>query len=279
MSIVAISETAGSLGNEIGRRLAERLGYRFADREIIAKASERFGENVTDLRHGVEEKPTLWERFTDTQHRYKAYVEAIILEMAGGDNVVLAGLASTIVLRPVSHALRVRANAPERIRADRVEQQQGLTREAAVDHVRQTDHERAARVKFLYHVNVDDPFLYDLVGEHGTADGGRGSPAPSRSAAAAAVSDLGRVPAPAHRPRHRGGSEGRLQGEPDDRPTACVRLRQRRLRVSERRRGWGGREEGRPGDGGEDSWGQRDSQRDHRHSARPEGHRLVSPGA
>ena len=133
MSIVAISETAGSLGNEIGRRLAERLGYRFADREIIAKASERFGENVTDLRHAAEEKPTLWERLTDTQHRYKLFVEAIILEMAGGDNIVLAGLSSAIVLRPVSHALRVRANAPERIRADRVEQQQGLTREAALE--------------------------------------------------------------------------------------------------------------------------------------------------
>ena len=174
MSIVAISETAGSLGNEIGRRLAERLGYRFADREIIAKASERFGENVTDLRHAAEEKPTLWERLTDTRHRYKLFVEAIILEMAGGDNVVLAGLASAIVLRPVSHALRVRTNAPERIRADRVEQQQGLTREAALDHVRQTDHERAARVKFLYNVSVDDPFLYDIVvnTERLTADEG-----------------------------------------------------------------------------------------------------------
>ncbi len=41
MSIVAISETAGSLGNEIGRRLAEMLGWSFADREIIAKAAER----------------------------------------------------------------------------------------------------------------------------------------------------------------------------------------------------------------------------------------------
>ena len=174
MSIVAISETAGSLGNEIGRRLAERLGYRFADREIIAKASERFGENVTDLRHAAEEKPTLWERFTDTQHRYKLFVEAIILDMAGGDNVVLAGLSSAIVLRPVPHALRVRADAPERIRADRVQQQQGLTREAALDHVRQTDHERAARVKFLYHVSVDDPFLYDVVvnTERLTADEG-----------------------------------------------------------------------------------------------------------
>jgi len=174
MSIVAISETAGSLGNEIGRRLAERLGYRFADREIIAKASERFGENVTDLRHAAEEKPTLWERFTDTQHRYKLFVEAMILDMAGGDNVVLAGLSSAIVLRPVPHALRVRADAPERIRADRVQQQQGLTREAALDHVRQTDHERAARVKFLYHVSVDDPFLYDVVvnTERLTADDG-----------------------------------------------------------------------------------------------------------
>src|SRR4029434_4701424 len=50
MSIVAISETAGSLGNEIGRRLAERLNYRFADREIIAKTAERFGENDSGVR-------------------------------------------------------------------------------------------------------------------------------------------------------------------------------------------------------------------------------------
>jgi cytidylate kinase len=174
MSIVAISETAGSLGIEIGRRLAERLGYRFADREIIAKASDRFGENVTDLRHAAEEKPTLWERFTATQHRYKLFVEATILEMAAGDNVVMAGLSSAIVLRPIPHTLRVRVNAPERIRADRVQQQQGLTREAALDHVRQADHERAARVKFLYRVSVDDPFLYDVVvnTERLTADDG-----------------------------------------------------------------------------------------------------------
>jgi cytidylate kinase len=163
MSIVAISETAGSLGNEIGRRLAERLGYRFADREIIAKAAERFGESVSDVRHAAEEKPTLWERLNDTQRRYKAYIEAIILEMATGDDVVVAGLASTIVLRPVTHAVRVRTHAPERIRAERVEQKQGLTRDAALDYVRQSDHERAARVKFLYQVNVDDPLLYDVV--------------------------------------------------------------------------------------------------------------------
>jgi cytidylate kinase len=121
MSIVAISETAGSMGIEIGRKLAESLGWEFADREILSKASEQFGEDVTDLRHSIEEKPTLWERFSDTQHRYKAYVEAIMLEMAARDNVVLAGRSSTIVLRQVPHVVRARASAPEGIRAQRLE--------------------------------------------------------------------------------------------------------------------------------------------------------------
>ena len=174
MSIVAISETTGSLGNEIGRRLSERLGYRFADREIIAKAAEQFGAQVSDLRHGTEEKPSFWERLTDSQHRYRAYVDSIILEMASGDDVVLTGMAAAIVLRQVPHALRVRTNAPERLRAERVEQRQGLTREAALDHVRHTDHERATRVKYLYRVNVDDHLLYDVVlnTERMTADEG-----------------------------------------------------------------------------------------------------------
>ena len=163
MSIVAISETAGSLGIEIGRKLAEELGWEFADREIIAKASQQFGEDVMDLRHSIEEKPTLWERFSDSQHRYKAYIEAIMLEMAAHDNVVLAGRSSTIVLRQIPHAVRVRTTASERKRAQRLEHQQGLTQEASLEYVRQSDRERAARVKFLYRVDVDDPLLYDLM--------------------------------------------------------------------------------------------------------------------
>ena len=163
MSIVAISETAGSLGNEIGRRLAESLGWAFADREIIAKTAERFGADLGEVRHGAEEKPSLWERFTNSHRRFKTFVEASILDMATNDNIVLAGLASTLALRDVRHALRVRTNAPERDRARRIQEQQGLTPEAALDVVRHTDRERASRVKFFYDVDVDDPLLYDVV--------------------------------------------------------------------------------------------------------------------
>lgn len=163
MSIVALSTCIGSLGDEIGHEVARILGYDFADREIIARAADRFGTDTSELRHVAEEKPTLWERFVDTKRHVVAHIEATIMEMAARDNVVLAGLGAAMVVRGTSHALRVRVTAPVSDRARRVEQQQGLTSEAALDAVHESDRERAARVKFLHHVDWDDAQLYDLV--------------------------------------------------------------------------------------------------------------------
>ena len=162
MSIVAISQTLGSLGEEIARKLAQTLSWPCADREVILEAAGRFGEGVMALEHFTEEKPSLWERFSETQRRYQAFVEAIILEMAARDNTVLSGRGASLVLRRVRHVLKVRITAPELLRATRVESQQGLTHEAAEHLVRQSDRERAARLKFLYHVDWEDPLLYDM---------------------------------------------------------------------------------------------------------------------
>ena len=163
MSIVAISPTIGSLGDEIGREVARARGYEFADREIIEKAAARFGEGVMQLAHVTEEKPTLWERFVDTSRRYMTYVEAIVLELASRDDVVLAGRGAAFLLGSTRHVLRVRITAPERMRANRLVQLQGLVPEAAETLVRQSDNELGARVRYLYHVDWNDPLLYDLV--------------------------------------------------------------------------------------------------------------------
>ena len=162
MSIVTISQTLGSLGDEIGRELAQTLRYELADREIILKAAEQFGEAVTHLEHMTEDKPTLWERLTETRQRYLAYVEAVVWELAARDDVVLVGRGASVVLRNVRHALRVRISAPEHLRARRLEDQRGLVPDA-LDAVRHSDRERAARIRFLYHMAWDDPLHYDLI--------------------------------------------------------------------------------------------------------------------
>ena len=163
MSIIALSTCVGSQGDEIGREVASVLQYDFVDREVIARAADRFGGDAAELRHVTEERPTLWERFVDTKRHFVTYVEATIMELAARDRVVLAGLGAAMVLRGIPQALRVRVTAPEHDRALRVEHQQGLTPEASLDTVRAADRERAARVRFLHHVDWEDPRLYDLV--------------------------------------------------------------------------------------------------------------------
>lgn len=162
MSIVAMSPTLGSLGDEIGRELARSLSYEFADQEIIVGAADRFGEDVRKLERFTEEKPTLWERFSETRERYRTYVEAVIWALAARDNVILSARGAAFLLRPVRHALRVRITAPESLRVARVASQQGLTPGDAADLVRQNDRERGLRVRSLYKTDWDDLLVYDL---------------------------------------------------------------------------------------------------------------------
>jgi cytidylate kinase len=162
MSIVAISDTLGSRGDVMGRELARRLGWEFADREVIAKAAEQFGEAVGELHQVTEERPSLWERFTDSKRRYLQYVEASVFEMAARDRAVIVGHGAAIMLRDIPHTLRVRVSAPERSRVERVRQTQGLAENAALDAVRDSDSERASRMRYLYRVDMDDAFLYDM---------------------------------------------------------------------------------------------------------------------
>lgn len=163
MNVIAISETMGSRGVEIAGMVATALGYEFADHEIIAKAADRFGEAPTDVARALDDKPTLWERLRETQHRYMAYVEATLLEMAAGGRVVLVGRGAAFVLGRFSHVLRVRITAPEALRATRMRESQGLTDEGAADWIHDSDSERSSRLKFLYNRDWDDPLLYDLL--------------------------------------------------------------------------------------------------------------------
>ena len=46
MAILTISREYGSGGREIGRRVAERLGYRYVDKELLFQDLEKVGATL-----------------------------------------------------------------------------------------------------------------------------------------------------------------------------------------------------------------------------------------
>lgn len=169
MAIITISHQMGAGGPEIGMALAQRLGYRYVDQELLQDAVRRYGLVEEKLSHLDESKPSLFERFDAETRHYITILQTTLLEFAESDDVVLQGRGGQWLLRGIPHVLRVRLIAPFEHRVRQwIKRSAELTGEApnqraAADFVRRDDSEKKGRMRYLYEVDIDEPTLYDII--------------------------------------------------------------------------------------------------------------------
>jgi cytidylate kinase len=163
MSIVAMTREMGSLGSAIAQEVASRLGYRFLRNDILRDAAREYRVRESRLVGAVEEAPGLIERLRRPRLRYRAYLEASVLDAALSDRVVLVGRWSTLFLRGITHAVRVRVCAPPEVRARRVMERQRLDAAEAARRIAAYDEGVRARMRQMFDVDWTNPLLYDLV--------------------------------------------------------------------------------------------------------------------
>ena len=169
MAIITISHEMGAGGPEIGITVAQRLGYRYADHELILDTAQRYGLLEEKLSHLDESKPSFFERLDTETHQYITAIQTTLLEFADQDNVVLMGRSGQWLLRGIPHVLRVRVKAPFELRVKRaLKKMAGQMGEAVnprtvTDMVRRDDAEKAGRFRYLYELDINDPSLYELV--------------------------------------------------------------------------------------------------------------------
>src|SRR5574341_2650724 len=116
----------GSLGTFIGQGVARRLGYTFVRHEITAEAAQVYHAAEASLIATVEAPPGVWESLSEAARQHFAFLAAEVFEYALKDNVVIIGRWSTLLLREVDHALRVRVHAPLEARVRRIQERLGV---------------------------------------------------------------------------------------------------------------------------------------------------------
>ena len=169
MCIITISHEMGAGGPEIGQQVAEKLGYKYVDHELISDAAHRYGLLEEKLSHLDESKPSLFERFDAETRRYITVIQTALFEFAEHDRVVLMGRGGQWLLRGISHHLRVRVMAPFELRVKRLAAKlagpmgEKASPRTVMEMIRRDDTERTGRMRYLYEVDLADPALYDLV--------------------------------------------------------------------------------------------------------------------
>ncbi len=163
MAIITISRGSFSGGKRLAECLADRLGYRCIDRDIIVERAAAYGAAQEDLRNALEKPPSFWDRFKHKKYIYLTIFQAALTEEVRAGRAVYHGHAGHLLLRGVSHVIRARIIAPMKYRVAVVQDTLKLSPGEAVSYIARMDQDRSRWTQYLYGVNWGEPTLYDVV--------------------------------------------------------------------------------------------------------------------
>lgn len=163
MAIITISRGTFSGGKELAECVARKLGYPCLAREVLVDAARRYDVPLEKLQHAIEDKPGILERMTLERAHYLAFIRAALAKAAKDEKLVYHGHAGHLLLRGVPHVLKVRVIAGMEYRIAAAMARKKLSRQKAIDFIKKIDENRAKWTRFLYHADILDPTLYDVI--------------------------------------------------------------------------------------------------------------------
>ena len=168
--VVTVSRQLGSCHGELARGLADRLGLQIHGRDIIDeiaadKGLERRLVEVLDERTRSEMKiwmSGLLNRRLFSHDEFAMALAKTVKAIASLGGVVLVGRGANWILDE-SECMRVRVVAPMDRRVANIVREEGVGADEAAEMIAESDEERAAFVRRIFHADWEDPLAYDMV--------------------------------------------------------------------------------------------------------------------
>jgi cytidylate kinase len=184
-NVVCISHQDGAHGQEVAVRVAESLGFRLIDEDIIAQAAVDAGvdhEVVADVERRKSALVRLVEGLGTTgmgttyvappniasqdqpaSDELRGLIRSVIEETAGKGSAVIVAHAASLALAEREDVLRVFVTASPSTRAERLASTLSVDVKQAGRAIKRSDAERADYIKRFYGVGAELPTHYDLV--------------------------------------------------------------------------------------------------------------------
>ena len=167
MAILTVSRQFGGRGDDIGRELARRTGFRLVTREIV--------EQEMHARRGMQ-PPVLGAesvepdasgnangRLAAELNHYADLVASVVADLATAEDLVLVELGGQFLFREASCALHLRVVAPRSWRAATVAAELGLAPPAAAQLVARQDAAQARYLRTVFGRSAQRSDLYHFV--------------------------------------------------------------------------------------------------------------------
>lgn len=164
MTVITISRTLYSGGEQIAEEVAKQLGYPCLRRkELILGAAELFHFEEAKLIEAMAEPPQLWQRDRDKREAHFNLIRATFLRRCKEQpGLVYHGFSGQELIRNVPHVLRILVIAEESYRLDTAMEQSGMDRDQALASIKASDKKFSKWTRIMYGFEWNNPALYDL---------------------------------------------------------------------------------------------------------------------
>ncbi len=183
--VITISREVGSGGRTVGRKLAEKLGVRYCDKQLIKKLTEMFGLNASEI-ESIKAKKKNWledlfskitpefgsEMFIPKGVEYAPevtsgeifnYESQVLEQLAEESSCVIAGRSGFFVLKdhPNKFDVFIHASKPNRVK--RIMRKQELSEKEAEEVISYVDKARENYIQQYASTSRYDLRNYDIV--------------------------------------------------------------------------------------------------------------------
>jgi cytidylate kinase len=164
MSLITISGGVGCGAEKVARLVAEAAKLDLYDDPRLQQEAVKMGIRSEDLKGLDEKAPGFFDVLRGrSPELYLDVMESVIYEVSRSGQGVIMGHGSQFLLRDFGCAFHVLIHASQPYRIKQLVDQQKLSSRTAEKMMNKTDHEHRGFMRFAFHMDWNDPSLYDLV--------------------------------------------------------------------------------------------------------------------
>ena len=164
MPLITVTTSIGCGAIEVSQKVADLLKVELYDDERLQQEALNMGYSSEDLKGFDEKAPGLFDRLLRRRPEiYNELMAAVIYEVAHRDEGIIIGHGATYFLKDFSCALHLRMHTSEQFRIRRLMDQLKISRETALNMIKNRDNELKTFLDFLFQIDWNDFSLYDLV--------------------------------------------------------------------------------------------------------------------
>ena len=185
MSVITISRECGADSEEVASLLAEKLGWEYIGKELVARIARELRISEGEAEAFLQDAQSRLLRFVDRytcsliqkvvdrergcldDESYFNTVKKLVEDVYEDRNAIILGWGGQCLLRGKPNVLHVRLIKDEERKIDTIMKRFSIDRKAAIYHIDREEKDSKSLIQHYFKVDWNDASLYDLVFDMG----------------------------------------------------------------------------------------------------------------